>query len=163
MRKFKKRFVFALLLMVVGIASCGGGSDSPTTPSGPVNVSGLWNFDGRLTRDTCYDLTPGSRFTASITFFQSGSTVTTRQVDITIGGMNMFFTYRGRVTGNNLSMAAVDPYVWQDGGSVIHLGSGIDIQNIRNNAGSGSYNLTGQCIQGCTGSCQTIWTGTWTK
>jgi hypothetical protein len=67
------------------------------------------------------------------------------------------------VSGNNIHMAATDPYVYRNAGEVIHFGSGIDIQNIENKAGTGSLNVTGACIEGCTGSCQTIWTGTWTK
>ncbi len=134
---------------------------STTGPSGPINVEGLWRFVGQLVSDSC-EFTAGP-FNGTFQFYQTGSTVTTSRIDLTIGGTDMFFTYRGTVTGSTVSMAAVDPYVIQGGGIVFHLGSGIDIQNIQNNSGSGSFNLTGKFIQGDSGTCQTVWSGTWTK
>jgi hypothetical protein len=149
------------LALVVGIAALSGGGDDGDS-GGPLSVAGVWKFAGQLTQDAC-DIASGSGFTANMSFYQSGSTVSTRQIDLTIGGTHMYFTYAGTVTGNNISMAAVDPYVLQGGGTVIHFGSGIEVQNIKDNSGPGSYNITGSCIQGCSGGCQTIWSGTWTK
>lgn len=157
----QKRFVAVLVLMLATLVSCSDdGDDNPTIPATSA-VSGQWAFLGQLTNDTC-ELTSGP-FNGTFQFNQSGSTVTTPQIDLTIGGLDMYFTYQGTVTGNSVSMAAVDPYVLDNGGTVFHLGSGINIQNIQNNSGSGSFNITGQFVQGGSGSCQTVWTGTWTK
>jgi hypothetical protein len=162
MRDRKKWFVIVFICMAaLMLTACGDDDDDNdiTGPVGPINVAGPWSFAGQLTKNTC-NFNVASTLTANITFNQSGTTVSTPRVDFSFGP---YFYYQGTVSGNNVSMAAVDPYVSQSGGSVVHLGSGIDIANIQNNSGSGSLNLTGQCIQGCTGSCQTIWTGTWTK
>ena len=160
--KNRKKWLIIVLICVLGmvITSCGDDDDDgPTSPSGPINVAGLWNFVGQLTRNAC-NLNVPTSLVANITFIQNGATVSTPRVDFSFGP---YFYYQGTVTGNNVSMAALDPYVSQSGSTIIHLGSGIDISNIQYDTGSGSLNLTGQCIQGCTGSCQTIWSGTWAK
>lgn len=161
MRDRKKWLVVVFLCMLALVmTACGDDDDDDITgPSGPINVAGLWNFSGQLTQNSCNFDVPATLI-ANIIFNQNGSIVSTPRVDFSFGP---YFYYQGTVSGNNVSMAAVDPYVSQSGGSVIHIGSGIDIANIQNNSGAGSLNLTGQCIQGCTGSCQTIWTGTWSK
>jgi hypothetical protein len=149
-----------MLISLIGI-SCGDGDDS-TEPG--LDVSGVWRFVGVLTQNAC-DLDTFLSLSGDISFTQVGSSVSTPVVYLSIirNGSDWFFTYAGTLTGNDISMAAVDPYVLQSGGVVIHYGSGIDIQDIENNSGTGSLNITGSCIQGCTGSCQTIWTGTWEK
>lgn len=168
MKKDAKRFVSVgvLLLMIVAVcAGCDGSSNSsPTSPLSFINVAGPWYFAGQLTRNTC-NFDAISPISGTITFNQSDAIVNTNRVALSVvrSGATWDFIYAGTVSGNNVSMAATDPYVFQSGGSVIHFGSGIDIQNIQNNVGNGSLNVTGQCIQGCTGSCQTVWTGTWTK
>ncbi|MBD3306070.1 hypothetical protein GF339_06760 [candidate division KSB3 bacterium] len=153
-----------LLVVVVGGGCSDDGSDSPTSPlAASTNVTGVWNFAGQLVRNSC-ELDALSPISGNISLNQSGLTVSTGRVDLIVErGSSWYFYYAGTVTGNNVNMSATDPYVLRDGGTVIHFGSGIDIQNIQNNVGSGSLNITGQCIQGCTGSCQTIWSGTWTK
>lgn len=167
MEKKAKRFTYAAILLLMVVVACGGcDSDSSSNPTGPLtitNVAGPWSFSGQITRNTC-NLDAYSTLSGTITFTQSGSSVSTGRVDLSIGrDLNWWFYYAGTVTGNNVILAATNPYVLRSGNTVIHYGSGIDINNIQNNAGSGSLNVTGQCIEGCTGSCQTIWTGTWTK
>ena len=161
MKNYEKRLMLMLALMLVFVVSCSSSSNS----TGPeiLDVAGVWGFIGQLTQDTCGVGAGYSSLIASITFNQSGNSVSTGRVDFALGNFQPYFTYAGTLTGNNVSMAAVDPYVLQDGGTVIHFGSGIDVQNIQDDAGSGSLNFTGACIQGCTGSCQTIWSGTWAK
>ncbi len=162
MEKFKSRLVVVLALMLVGVVSCSSSSD----PSGPsiLDVAGIWNFVGQLTQNTC-NLDAVSTLGGNMTFNQNGSAVSTGQISLGIinGGSAWSFIYSGTLTGSNVSMAAANPYVLTSGGTVIHFGSGIEVQNIQDNAGTGSLNITGACIQGCTGGCQTIWTGTWTK
>ncbi|PIE34275.1 hypothetical protein CSA56_07770 [candidate division KSB3 bacterium] len=162
MNLYKVLPVFACLLLL--IVSCGGGgSSSPTSASGPINVAGVWSFTGQLTNNAC-NLDAVSPISGDIDLTQSGAIVTTGRVDLSVErGSSWFFHYAGTVTGNNVSLSARDPYVFRRDGRVTHFGSGIDIQNIQNGTGTGSLNVTGQCIQGCTGSCQTIWSGSWTK
>lgn len=164
MKKDKKYLIRVVALLIIIVVSCVGcGGDGGTSPFTVLDVAGVWNFVGQLTRNTC-NLDAISPISGDITFNQSEAIVNTGRVNLSIErGSTWFFYYAGTVTGSNVSMAATDPYVYQSGGTVIHFGSGIDIQNIQNNVGSGTLNVTGQCIQGCTGSCQTIWTGTWTK
>ncbi|PIE28669.1 hypothetical protein CSA57_12940 [candidate division KSB3 bacterium] len=163
MNMYKVLPVFACLLLL--IVSCGGGgsSSSPTSASGPIDAAGVWSFTGQLTKNTC-ELDALSPISGDITLTQSGAIVTTGRVDLSVErGSSWFFYYAGTVTGNNVSLSAKDPYVFRRGGMVTHFGSGIEIQNIQNNTGTGSMNVTGQCIQGCSGSCQTIWSGSWTR
>ena len=153
-----------LCLMLLGLVSCSDDDGDSITLSTPINAAGVWDFAGQLTKNTC-ELDVTSPISGGITFNQNGSIVNTSTIylSLTRDDTTWNFRYAGTVTGKSLSMAATDPYVLQQSGAVIHFGSGIDIQNINNNAGTGSLHLTGQCIQGCTGSCQTIWTGTCTK
>ncbi len=160
MKKFNNRLIVVLVLMLVGVMSCKKSSSDPSGPS-ILDVEGIWSFVGQLTQDTCgFGV---NSLIASINFNQVGNNVSTGRVDFTFGNFQPYFSYAGTLTGNNVSMAATDPYVLSGGGVVEHFGSGIDVQNIQNNAGTGSLNFTDACIQGCTGSCQVIWTGTWTK
>lgn len=155
------QLVLGCLCLLGMMTACGGddGGSSATSPSTPINVTGTWNFSGQLSSNTC-NTTPAQSAVLAIQLFQSGTTVTSSQVVFETGA---YFTYRGSVAGNSLNMAAVDPYVVQGGGMVIHMGSGFAIQNIQNNSGSGSFNLTLAYVQGGTGSCQEVWSGSWTK
>ena len=159
MKNFQPRMVIFLACVLLFGVSCNDDSgDSPTMPLVPANVSGVWTFSGQLTKNAC-DFDTASSISGDITIYQSGDNVSTGRIEF----LDMDFIYAGTVTGNSLSMAAVDPYIFQSDGSTRHIGSGISIQNIKDNSGSGSLNLTWKCIQGCTGRCQTVWTGTWTR
>jgi type 1 fimbria pilin len=165
MKNFNKCLTLAVILTLGLLMSCSDDNDSPTSPLGPVNVSGTWSFSGQLTKNTC-EFDTGTSRTGKFTFTQTGSNVSTGRVDhsdLGEGGEGLYFYYSGTVNGNSVSLAATDPYVLQNGGEVVHFGSGMEIQNISDDSGDGSLNITGQCVQGCSGSCQTIWTGTWTK
>ena len=154
-------FLACLLLFVVACSDDGDGGN-PISPLS-ANVSGAWTFTGQLTRNEC-ELNAYSSINGDIYITQSGSRVSTPRVDLLVEyGESWFFYYAGTATGSRVSMAATDPYVLRDNGTVIHFGSGIEMQNINDHSASGSLNVTGKCIQGCTGSCQTIWTGTWTR
>lgn len=156
------QFVLGCLCLLGMMTACGGddGGSSATSPSTPLNVTGTWGFSGQLSSNTCNNTSPTQSRVASIPLSQSGTSVTSSAVIFESG---IYFIYQGSVTGNSLNMAARDPYPFQDGGTVIHLGSGFNIQNIQNNSGSGSFNLTLAYVQGGTGSCQQVWSGTWTK
>ncbi len=146
----------------IALLAGGGDDDDDDSDGGTISVFGDWEFTGSLIQDGC-DFGAGSSFSGSLNFIQNGSNVAIPDVTLSVGGTSMYFSYAGSIRGKNVSLAAVDPYVWQSGGTVIHLGSGVEIQNIKNNAGSGSFNITGDCIQGCTGNCQTAWSGNWTR
>lgn len=155
------QFVLVCLSLLGMLTACGGddGGSSATSPSTPINVTGTWNFSGQLSSNTC-NATPAQSYRLIVPLSQSGTAVESAPVVFENG---IYFIYRGSVTGNSLNMAAADPYPFQDGGTVIHLGSGFNIQNIQNNSGNGTFNLTLAYVQGGTGSCQEVWSGTWTK
>ena len=164
MKTTRNLLIIVVTLMLFALVSChSDNDDDATSPSTILDVSGLWNFVGQLVQDACGMNASAGGFNGTFQFNQSGTTVTTPRIDMTVGGTGLYFYYSGTVSGKNVSLAALDPYVFTSGSQVIHLGSGIDIQNIENNVGQGTLNLTGQIVQGGTGSCQTIWNGTWTK
>ncbi len=163
MKMQKMGCVFLLVCVAAALVACGSDDNSPSSPSILSTVGGVWRFAGQLTQNAC-ELDAYSPVTGDVTINQAGSIVNTPVVYLTIErGSRWYFTYAGTVSGSNVSMAAVDPYVFRSGSRVIHFGSGVDIRNVSNNVGSGTLNVTGSCIQGCTGNCQTIWSGTWTK
>jgi hypothetical protein len=164
MKTFQSRWAFICVLMAVMMLATACGDDDPTGPATPANVDGVWEFQGVLSLNTC-EFEAAQTISGSATFNQNGTEVSTPRLGLNvIEGIEMTFVYYGTVTGNAVSMAAVDPYVAQDGDIVIHYGSGIEVQDIEDDSdGVGSLNITGACIQGCTGSCQTVWSGTWTK
>ena len=166
MKNFQPRMVIFLACMLLFGVSCNDDDSdggNPISPLSTTNVSGAWTFTGQLTRNEC-ELNAYSSINGDIYITQSGSRVSTPRVDLLVEyGESWFFYYAGTTTGSRVSMAATDPYVSRSDGAVIHFGSGIEMQNINDHSANGSLNVTGKCIQGCTGSCQTIWTGPWTR
>lgn len=148
-----------VLVVTVGLTSCG--KDDPVRPNEPIDVNGLWNFVGEVTKNTC-NFDPGSPHTSSLTFSQTGAVVSTPRVYFNFGPD---FVYQGTVNGTTVSMASQEPYVIADDDGVVHLDSGIEIADIEDNSGNGSLKITSTVIQGGNGSdgCQIIWTGIWTK
>jgi hypothetical protein len=105
----KRSVLFALALLVLsGLSACGGDS-SPTAPSGPAQVEGLWTGTSTLNSVTGGECV-GSLLSAqglvwspklTVTFQQSGSSLT---ATVTETGTATICTYSGSASTTTISL-----------------------------------------------------------
>lgn len=139
-----------------------GDDDNGSSGEGTLSVSGVWSFSGQKTSDTCTEL---FNFPNTATETIDVAQDLTALVAIHVNGniLSGGWQFEGRVRGNSFELAASNPNVYIDGELTIHEGCGFNVNNISDNSGTGTMNVTIECISGCREYCQTVWTGTWTR
>ncbi len=128
-----------------------------------LDVAGEWVFEGIVTADTCSFLDTGfpEETSERILMFQDNTTLSAehRLGDVLRGNWDFSGTLRGDVW----ELAANNPNEVTEDGCTYSLGSGMEAHSINNNKGNGTFNVTINTISGCSGACQIVWSGVWTR
>ena len=164
MKSYKTWLTIFLVLILTILVSCGGDNgSSPTAPLGFINVAGNWSFSGQMTLNTCRFAWPASA-TMLISVAQDGQNL---RGQITGGNIINQGSMAGTVTGNSFELVATRPQTQTIDGCTVSFGGGLNVNNIRNNSGTGSINSTVDPVGGdCSGfqlPCSVVHTGTWTR
>ncbi len=128
-----------------------------------LDVTGEWVFEGTVTADTCSFLDTGFPEDTSerILMHQDNTTLSAehRLGDVLRGN----WAFSGTLHGDVWELAANNPNEETEDGCTYSLGSGMEAHSIDNNKGNGTFNVTINTISGCSGSCQIVWSGVWTR
>jgi len=153
-----------------GVALVGGGvalaflTGDDDSDDGSLPVFGNWEFSGDVLKDTCDFLMPGLPTTAreALNIEQSGSGLTaSHQLGNVLQGE---WRFTGKLTDNNFQLTSVNPFTGTSGFDCTYsMTAEVNVENIVDNSGIGGLliNVTG--VSGCSGSCQGVWPGTWTR
>lgn len=158
--------------MVVTIMAFGGcGSDGPTGPKN-LNVAGTRLFSGRISENSCLVLQDEPGFQIGV-FAIEIIDVTQNEVNLTAlpRGGNIFRSddaFSGTVSGNSFALTMVNPLVSTGGRCTFSIGGSMEVQEIKENSGTGFVRLTtshqaGNCDVLGPLPCSIVYTGSWRR
>jgi hypothetical protein len=122
--------LFLRLLLIFGGCD-GGNNNSPTTPqNGSIDMSGTWDLTYTLTSNTCdFGDSPGTTYTETITFSQSGTQISSPDFSSLTGTINTTtgeFTITQSVLFLSVTMSGVTDGSTMNG---TYIGTGSRIDN----------------------------------
>lgn len=128
-----------------------------------LDMNGEWVFSGDISADTCWFVDMGYPTSTSerILVHQNGTAITAehRLGDVLRGN----WTFAGSAGSDTFTLAATNPLTETYDGCTVSLGAGMDAHSVQDRTGNGTMNITANAIEGCSGSCQIVWSGTWER
>ena len=158
-----------LVVILIGVASCSGDS-TPTTPSQPSDVAGTWSFVGQRLSDTCQalgywqlqNITPPTTLTEVLNVTATGNPLIGQHVSGNL--LTGTWQFSGLFINTGFSLAVLTPMVYPAvNGCILQERAEMLVPAIENDQGLGTFNVSYAGTETCSGSCQAVWTGIWTK
>ena len=158
-----------MVVILAGITACNS-SSTPTTPSQPSDVAGTWSFVGTKLSDTCQDLgywqlqnlTPPTTLTEILTVTATGNPLIGQHVTGNL--LTGAWQFSGVFVNTGFFLTVLTPNVYNAGnGCTLEERAEMIVPAIQNNQGIGTFSVSYVGVGTCSGSCQAVWSGIWTK
>ena len=158
-----------LVVILAGVAACSGDGTS-TTPSEPSDVAGTWSFAGQRLGDTCealgywqlQNLTSPTTLTEVLNVTGTGNPLSGQHVSGNL--LTGTWQFSGLFINTGFSLAVLTPNVSDVGnGCILQERAEMLVPAIQDNQGLGTFSVSYAGEGTCSGSCQAVWSGIWTK